>query len=166
MSKSVEVMPRFTEVAEPVAGQAAPGIFTSMYENRMLVAIIVLVIILIGVAAYVLVNKPAPATVREYGGGTTDTLPVYKPNTAEAPRSVTQSQATPAQPQLPQPAQMQPQMQPQMQQARPYQPAPMQAPAQAPVQADMQPVPEQNDPVNIPTKTEAEITQLLSGDST
>lgn len=73
MAESVEVRPRYIEpdaphvettpvIAPPApvspAVSAARGIFTSMYENKIIVLIIVIVIIIIGIIAYVVYRKP------------------------------------------------------------------------------------------------------------
>lgn len=78
MTDSVEVRPRYKEPDAPLADtdilpqQVSPavntpaavtsvptrGLFTSMYENKIIVLIIVIVIIIIGIIAYVIYRKP------------------------------------------------------------------------------------------------------------
>ena len=79
MADSVEVRPRYkdpdvmqqemqtdrpaqSESAISAATSVTKGIFTSMYENKIIVLIIIIVIIIIGIIAYIVYRKPEELT--------------------------------------------------------------------------------------------------------
>jgi len=47
----------------PFSGVTANGLFTTIYDNKLMVVIIVLVIIIIGIMAYVVLNKTKPLEI-------------------------------------------------------------------------------------------------------
>jgi len=211
MSEQVEVRPRYadpdavtkmqaaqaqaavvTAAAEttslpPVQPGVVRGLFTSMYDNKIIVLIIVIAIVIIGIVAYIILRKedddkpkprkPEPMTGPPGPNGPNGGNPDGNYQLLNPPPQMYQQAQPHAQAQMqPQQPQMQPQMQPQQQVAQSTQQSPQQlsreelqnllARGQAPAQptSSTQPI-ASTQPTSYAAKSNDDIMQLMEDES-
>jgi hypothetical protein len=99
MDDPLEIKPRFHEPDAPIQQNNQPqgyslsnGLFTSLYDNKIIVLMIIIVIIIIGIGAYIIYRKPDPEPVKN------NKKPSNAQNTQSAAQNTSSTAQTSAQP--------------------------------------------------------------------